>query len=148
LDTTIGKDLNLSHKRIHGSSKDCGREAAMITLNEDFALWLFALLFLIFMVFTVLAAKLLTTSKPTPLKTSTYECGQKPMEEAHSFLIAGSLRYFIYAMAFFALDAFSWILLASARILNMINILLISIYIIITAIGIVYLLTSLERLVR
>ena len=120
----------------------------MFILNEGFAFWLFALLFLIFMVFTVLTAKLLTTSKPTPIKTTTYECGQEPMGKAHSFMIAGSLRYFIYAMAFFALDAFSWILLASAKVLNMVNITLISIYIIITAIGITYLLTSLERLVR
>lgn len=120
----------------------------MITLNENFAFWLFALLFLIFMVFTVLTAKLLTISKPTPVKTSTYECGQEPVGEAHDFMIAGSLKYFIYAIAFFVLDAFSWILLASAKVFNVIDIMLVSIYTIIIAIGIVYFLGSLHRLVR
>ena len=120
----------------------------MFTLNENLAFWLFALLFLVFMVSTVIAAKLLTTSKPTPIKTTTYECGQEPMGEAHSFMIAGSLRYFIYAVAFFVLDAFSWILLASAKTLSMINIMLVSIYTVIITIGIIYLLTSLGRLVR
>jgi NADH:ubiquinone oxidoreductase subunit 3 (subunit A) len=62
----------------------------------------------------ILAARLISSKKPNTTKTTIYECGQKPFGEARSFRLLGITRYFGYAVAFFALDAFAWMILTSA----------------------------------
>jgi len=123
------------------------RVVKMVIISESMAFWLFALLLAVLMVFLVILGKILSPSRPNPVKTTTYECGQAPMGEAHSFMISGSFRYFAYAVVFFALDAFSWILMACSMAITLVNFTLVVIYTLIITVGILYFLKSLRRLV-
>jgi NADH:ubiquinone oxidoreductase subunit 3 (subunit A) len=62
----------------------------------------------------VTAARLVSPKKPNKIKNTIYECGQSPFGEARTFRILGITRYFGYAVAFFALDAFAWVIITSA----------------------------------
>ncbi len=130
-----------------GTIHNADRVVKMEIVSESIAFWLFALLLVVLMVFLVILGKMFSPSKPNPVKTTTYECGQPPMGKAHSFMISGSIRYFAYAVVFFALDAFSWILMACSTAVTIVNISLVTIYTLIITLGIIYFLKSLRRLV-
>ncbi len=122
----------------------------MYTLTGSHAFWIFAGIELGFLSIAILAARLIGAKKPNETKTTIYECGQKPYGEARSFRILGITRYFGYAVAFFALDAFAWIILTSAIsvsfTLETVSILLV--YSFIIALGLAYFLVERKNLVR
>ena len=122
----------------------------MFTLSGSQAFWIFASIELGFLSIAILAARLIGAKKPNETKTTIYECGQKPYGEARSFRILGITRYFGYAVAFFALDAFAWIILTSAIsvsfTLETVSILLV--YSFVIALGFAYFLVERKNLVR
>jgi NADH:ubiquinone oxidoreductase subunit 3 (subunit A) len=122
----------------------------LFTLSGSQAFWVFASIELGFLSVAILAARLISAKKPNKTKTTIYECGQKPYGEARSFRILGITRYFGYAVAFFALDAFAWIILTSAIsvsfTLETLSILLM--YSLIIALGLAYFLVERNNLVR
>jgi NADH:ubiquinone oxidoreductase subunit 3 (subunit A) len=48
----------------------------------------------------------------------TFECGQEEDIHPHETFVRGADRYFAYAIAFFILDAFVWIIIAGAKSLR------------------------------
>jgi len=122
----------------------------LFTISGSQAFWIFAGIELGFLSVAILAARLIGAKKPNETKTTIYECGQKPYGEARSFRILGITRYFGYAVAFFALDAFAWIILTSAIsvsfTLETVSILLV--YSFIIALGLAYFLVERKNLVR
>lgn len=122
----------------------------MFTISGAQSFWIFAGIELGFLSLAILAARLIGAKKPNETKTTIYECGQKPYGEARSFRLLGITRYFGYAVAFFALDAFAWIILTSAIsvsfTLETLSILLV--YSFIIALGLAYFLVERKNLVR
>lgn len=86
----------------------------MFTLSGSQAFWIFTGIELGFLSVAILAARLISAKNPNKTKTTIYECGQEPFGEARSFRLLGITRYFGYAVAFFALDAFAWMIITSA----------------------------------
>jgi len=121
----------------------------MYLINGSQAFWAFAVIDFAFLALAVISARLISPKKPTKIKTTIYECGQPPYGEARSFRIMGISRYFGYAVAFFALDAFAWILLTSAQSFQIAPELvsIIAIYTFISFIGIAYFLLEKNKLV-
>jgi NADH-quinone oxidoreductase subunit A len=121
----------------------------MIYLGDHIAFWLFAAVFVAFLSIAILFARLLGPLKPNPIKESTYECGQAPYRRALNFRIAGFARYFGYAVVFFALDAFSWMVLTSAITLSSkpVSISIASFYVLIVLLGIGYFLSEFRKVV-
>ncbi|MGQ9679201.1 MAG: NADH-quinone oxidoreductase subunit A [Candidatus Bathyarchaeia archaeon] len=122
----------------------------MIYIDEHMAFWIFTGIFIGFLGVAILIARLIGPIKPNKIKETTYECGQKPFGSARSFRITGITKYFGYAVVFFALDAFSWIILTAAISLsvNPSMIISVTIYTIIVLVGIWYFLTEVKRLVE
>lgn len=122
----------------------------MIYLEGYLAFWIFTLIFIAFLSVTILIARLFGPIKPNPIKQSTYECGQAPFGKASSFRITGITRYFGYAVVFFALDAFSWVVLMAAMSITFSpeTIAVVSVYTLIVLVGIGYFLSELRKLVR
>jgi len=89
-------------------------ELRLFTLNGSHAFWIFTGVELGFLSVAILAARLISPKKQNETKATIYECGQKPYGEARSYRLLGITRYFGYAVAFFALDAFAWMILTSA----------------------------------
>ena len=122
----------------------------MFTLSGSQAFWIFTGIELGFLSVAILAARLISPKRPNERKTTIYECGQDPFGEARSFRILGITRYFGYAVAFFALDAFAWIILTSAISVNftmeIVSILIT--YSFIMALGLAYFLLERKNLVR
>ena len=82
------------------------------------AFWAYVIIFFISMALTVILGYLLANRAPSPTKKTTFECGQKEDIHPHEIFIKGADRYFAYAMAFFILDAFSWIIVAGVKALD------------------------------
>ena len=122
----------------------------MIYLEGYHAFWIFTFLFVAFLSVAILFAWLFGPFKPNPIKQNIYECGQAPFGEARSFRITGIVRYFGYAVVFFALDAFSWVVLTAALSVtfSLETVALVSVYTLIVLIGIGYFLSELRKLVR
>ena len=122
----------------------------MYQIDGSHAFWAFAIIDFAFLALAVMSARLVSPKKPNKIKTTTYECGQDPYGEARSFRITGILPYFGYAVAFFALDAFAWILLTSAISLQISSELIakIAIYSFIIFAGIAYFLVEKDKLVN
>lgn len=122
----------------------------MFTLSGSQAFWIFTGIELGFLSMAILAARLISPKKPNETKTTIYECGQEPYGEARSFRLLGITRYFGYAVAFFALDAFAWMILTSAIsvsfTLETLSILVM--YSVIIALGLAYFLVERKNLVR
>ena len=122
----------------------------MLTISGAQSFWIFAGIELGFLSIAILAARLIGAKKPNETKTTIYECGQKPYGAARSFRLLGITRYFGYAVAFFALDAFAWIILTTAIsvsfTLETVSILLV--YSLIIALGLAYFLAERKNLVR
>ena len=82
--------------------------------------------------------------RPNALKTQPYECGMKPMQEAH---VQFDIRYYLYALLFILFDIeivfiVPWILatdrLGAATQCEMLGLIEIAIFIFILAVGLVY----------
>ena len=125
-----------------------GYELYQISGSEAF--WAFALIDFGFLSVAVIASRLVGPRKPNKIKNTTYECGQDPFGEARSFRLTGISRYFGYAVAFFALDAFAWMILTSALSFQMSTELvsMIAIYTFIILAGIAYFLVEKDKLVN
>ena len=122
----------------------------MFTLSGSQAFWIFTGIELGFLSVAILAARLISAKNPNKTKTTIYECGQEPFGEARSFRLLGITRYFGYAVAFFALDAFAWIILTSAIsvsfTLEVVSIIIT--YSFIVALALAYFLVERKNLVR
>lgn len=114
------------------------------------AFWAFAIIDFAFLALAVVSARLVSPKKPNETKVTTYECGQDPFGEARTFRLTGISRYFGYAVAFFALDAFGWIVLTSAMSVKVTTelISIIAIYTLIIFTGIAYFLHEKDNLVN
>jgi NADH:ubiquinone oxidoreductase subunit 3 (subunit A) len=86
----------------------------MIYIGDHLAFWAFTFIEIGFLAFAIIAARLLSPKKPNKIKATIYECGQDPVGEARSYRMLGITRYFGYAVVFFALDAFAWVVLTAA----------------------------------
>jgi len=119
-------------------------------IKEFEAFWAFAIIDFGFLALAVIAARLVSPKKPNPTKVTTYECGQKPFGEARSFKLTGISRYFGYAVTFFALDAFGWMVLTSALSVKITTelISIIAIYTFIIFTGIAYFLHEKSKMVN
>lgn len=122
----------------------------MIQVSGSQAFWAFAIIDFSFLAVAVIAARLVSPKKPNKIKNTTFECGQDPFGEARSFRLTGISRYFGYAVAFFALDAFGWMILTSALSFQftaeLVTIIVIYTFIIFT--GIAYFLVEKDKLVN
>jgi NADH-quinone oxidoreductase subunit A len=114
------------------------------------AFWAFAIIDFAFLALAVVSARLVSPKKPNKTKVTTYECGQDPFGEARTFRLTGISRYFGYAVAFFALDAFGWMVLTSAMSVKVTSelIAIIAIYTFIIFTGIAYFLHEKNNLVN
>ncbi len=122
----------------------------MIYLGDYIAFWLFAAIFVAFLSLAIIFARLIGPLKPNPIKENIYECGQTPFGRALNLRITGAVRYFGYAVAFFALDAFSWMVLTSAisTSIRPEAMAISSLYVLIVLVGIGYFLSELRKVVR
>lgn len=122
----------------------------MVYIGDYLAFWIFTIIFVAFLGSAILIARLIGPIKPNPIKQNIYECGQAPYGRASGFRITGITRYFGYAVIFFALDAFSWVVLTAAMPLTFHpeTIAIVSVYTLVVLIGIGYFLAELKKLVR
>ncbi len=82
------------------------------------AFWMYVGLFVFVSALTILIGYILARRNPSPVKEATFECGQEEDIHPHETYIRGADRYFAYAVAFFILDAFTWILIAAVKAFN------------------------------
>ncbi len=122
----------------------------MVYLGDHLAFWAFAFIEIGFLLFAILAAWLISAKQPNKIKKTIYECGQEPFGNANDYKILGITRYFGYAVVFFALDAFAWVVLTAAMSINFTfeGVAIVSVYILVVLIGIGYFLAELGKLVR
>lgn len=78
------------------------------------AFWIYTILFFVSSAATIVIAWILASKKREPKKYDVFEAGQEMDVVPNQVGLFGSIRYFAYAMAFFVLDAFVWILLGSS----------------------------------
>ena len=83
------------------------------------AFWIYLFTFVISTMLTIIIGYILASRSPSKIKAETFECGQEEDIHPHETFIRGADRYFAYAVAFFILDAFVWILIAGAASLKM-----------------------------
>jgi NADH-quinone oxidoreductase subunit A len=122
----------------------------MIYIGDHLAFWAFASIEIGFLAFAIIVARLLSAKKPNKIKATIYECGQDPVGEARSYRMLGITRYFGYAVVFFALDAFAWVVLTAAMSISVTleTIAIVSLYVLVVLIGVGYFLAELNKLVR
>jgi NADH:ubiquinone oxidoreductase subunit 3 (subunit A) len=122
----------------------------MIYIGDHLAFWAFASIEIGFLAFAIIVARLIGAKKPNKIKATIYECGQDPVGEARSYRMLGITRYFGYAVVFFALDAFAWVILTAAMSINFTleTIAIVSVYVLVVLIGVGYFLAELNKLVR
>jgi NADH:ubiquinone oxidoreductase subunit 3 (subunit A) len=121
----------------------------MLYVGDHIAFWLFTAIELGFLSVAIIISKLIGPKKPTKTKKTIYECGQSPFNPASEFRLLGITRYFGYAVVFFALDAFAWVILTAALSISfdvkMISI--VAFYTLIVLIGVGYFLIEQKKLV-
>ncbi len=122
----------------------------MIYIEGHLAFWTFASIEIGFLTFAIIVARLISAKKPNKIKATIYECGQDPVGEARSYRMLGITRYFGYAVVFFALDAFAWVVLTAAMSISVTleTIAIVSLYVLVVLIGVGYFLAELNKLVR
>lgn len=122
----------------------------MIYIGDHLAFWIFTTTQIGFLAVAIIAARLIGPKKPNKIKGTIYECGQAPFGAAKDYKILGITRYFGYAVVFFALDAFAWVILTAAMSINfnLETISIVTVYIVIVLVGIGYFLSELKTLVR
>lgn len=113
------------------------------------AFWIFITSFFLTGALLPIIAYILVGRRRGEIREDTFECGQEIDIRPTDVTIAGAMRYFGYAVAFFVLDAFVWILMASTNSLagtsGFLSVLGITIYVIIILIGIYYFMRGLEE---
>ncbi len=121
----------------------------MIYIGDHLAFWAFTFIEIGFLLFAIVSAWLISAKRPNKIKKTIYECGQDPFSNASDFKILGITRYFGYAVVFFALDAFAWVVLTAAMSINFTleAVAVVSVYILVVLIGIGYFLAELRKLV-
>jgi NADH:ubiquinone oxidoreductase subunit 3 (subunit A) len=124
-------------------------DPGMIYIGDHLAFWLFASIEIGFLAIAIVVARLIGAKRPNKIKKTIYECGQEPFGNARDFRILGITRYFGYAVIFFALDAFAWVILTAAISINFAleTVTIVSVYILIVLVGIGYFLAELKKLV-
>jgi NADH:ubiquinone oxidoreductase subunit 3 (subunit A) len=122
----------------------------MIYIGDHLAFWIFTTTEIGFLALMIIVARLIGAKKPNEIKATIYECGQEPFGAAKDYKILGITRYFGYAVVFFALDAFAWVILTAAMSINFTleTISIVSVYVAVVLVGIGYFLTELKKLVR
>ncbi len=122
----------------------------MIYIGDHLAFWIFTTTEIGFLAVAIIAARLIGAKKPNEIKGTIYECGQEPFGAAKDYKILGITRYFGYAVVFFALDAFAWVILTAAMSINfnLETISVVSVYVAVVLVGIGYFLAELKKLVR
>ena len=122
----------------------------MMYIGDHLAFWIFTATEIGFLTFAIIVARLIGAKKPNKIKATIYECGQEPFGAAKDYKILGITRYFGYAVVFFALDAFAWVILTAAMSINfnLKTISVVTVYVAIVLVGIGYFLTELKNLVR
>lgn len=122
----------------------------MIYIGDHLAFWAFAFIEVGFLTIAIVFAWLIGAKKPNKIKRTIYECGQQPFGDARDYKILGITRYFGYAVIFFALDAFAWVVLTAAMSINITfeAIVIVFVYILVVLVGIGYFLAELGKLVR
>ncbi len=122
----------------------------MIYIGDHLAFWIFTTTEIGFLALMIVVARLIGHKKPNEIKATIYECGQEPFGAAKDYKILGITRYFGYAVVFFALDAFAWVILTAAMSINfnLKTISIVSVYVAVVLVGIGYFLTELKKLVR
>lgn len=129
----------------------------MISLGDHLAFWVFTFIFGAFLTLATAISIFIGSRRPNPIKDSVYECGQTPFGRLHNFRIGGATRYFVYAVIFFALDAFAWVVLTASMVfiglstpllLSSTSVKIMVLYVLIVLAGIAYFLPFLKKLVR
>lgn len=122
----------------------------MLYVGDHVAFWLFTSIEIGFLIIAIIISKLIGPKKPNTTKKTIYECGQNPFTPASEFRLLGITRYFGYAVVFFALDAFAWVILTAAFSISfdVKMIATVSFYTLIVLIGIGYFLVEQKKLVR
>ena len=122
----------------------------MLYVGDHVAFWLFTSIEIGFLTIAIIISKLIGPKKPTTTKKTIYECGQIPFSPASEFRLLGITRYFGYAVVFFALDAFAWVILTSAFSISfdVKMVATVAFYTLIVLIGIGYFLVEQKKLVR
>ena len=122
----------------------------MIYIGDHLAFWIFTTTEVGFLALVIIVARLIGAKKPNEIKATIYECGQEPFGAAKDYKILGITRYFGYAVVFFALDAFAWVILTAAMSINfnLKTISIVTVYVAVVLVGIGYFLTELKKLVR
>jgi NADH:ubiquinone oxidoreductase subunit 3 (subunit A) len=122
----------------------------MIYIGDHLAFWIFTAVEIGFLSFAIIVARLISAKKPNRIKETIYECGQEPMGAAKGYRLLGIVRYFGYAVVFFALDAFAWVVLTAAISIkfSLDAIASVSIYLFVILIGVGYFLSELNNLVK
>lgn len=122
----------------------------MMYVGDHLAFWMFATIEIGFLAFAIIVARLISAKKPNRIKETIYECGQEPMGAAKDYRMLGIVRYFGYAVVFFALDAFAWVVLTAAMSIqfSVSAIASVSLYVFVILIGVGYFLSELNNLVK
>ena len=122
----------------------------MMYIGDHLAFWIFTATEIGFLTFAIIVARLIGAKKPNKIKATIYECGQEPFGAAKDYKVLGITRYFGYAVVFFALDAFAWVILTAAMSINfnLKTISVVTVYVAVVLVGIGYFLTELKNLVR
>lgn len=117
-------------------------------LLEDYLpVAIFAIIALLFPVITFLLSGLFRPRKPTKLKETTYECGERPIGEAQ---IQFHFQYYMFAIIFVVFDVVAVFLLLWALVLTEVTLmanLAMILFVIITAVAVVYALKK-EEVIR
>ena len=122
----------------------------MMYIGDHLAFWIFTTTERGFLAVVIIASRLIGAKKPNKIKATIYECGQEPFGAAKDYKVLGITRYFGYAVVFFALDAFAWVILTAAISINfnLETISVVTVYVAVVLVGIGYFLTELKKLVR
>jgi NADH:ubiquinone oxidoreductase subunit 3 (subunit A) len=122
----------------------------MLYIGDHLAFWIFAVLMPGLLALLIVISRIFGAVKPNEKKITTYECGQEPFGNASDYRLLGIARYFGYAVVFFALDAFGWVVLTAAISIDFSlgTISIVSVYILVVLAGVAYFLSELHNVVR
>jgi NADH:ubiquinone oxidoreductase subunit 3 (subunit A) len=122
----------------------------MLYIGDHLAFWIFAVLMPSLLALLIVISRIFGAVKPNEKKITTYECGQEPFGNASDYRLLGIARYFGYAVVFFALDAFGWVVLTAAISIDFSlgTISIVSVYILVVLTGVAYFISELHNVVR
>lgn len=128
--------------------RDSCSVAPMVPLAEHVVLWMFVGLFGGFLAIATIVSLLIGPRKPNRAKSAVYECGQEALGRIHSSNIVGVTKYFAYAVVFFVLDAFAWVIITATVLtpFTLSTVVIVLLYIAIVVLGMSYFLPLLREL--